>query len=77
MITISYIVVGIIAGFVASKITSGKGKGCLMDLILGIIGGVVGGWVLNLLDITWGGPFSNIGTSILGAIIVLWIWNKL
>ncbi len=76
-LTIGYILVGIMAGFVASKITSGEGKGCCMDLFLGIIGSVVGGWVLNFLNITWGGPFSNFGTSVLGAVIVLWIWNKL
>ena len=76
-LTIGYILVGIMAGFVASKITSGEGKGCCMDLFLGIIGSVVGGWVLNFLNITWGGTFSNFGTSVLGAVIVLWIWNKL
>ena len=77
VISLSYIVVGIIAGFVASKLTSGHGKGCLMDLVLGIIGGLVGGWLLDLFGITWGGPFSNIGTAILGAVVVLWVWNKL
>lgn len=76
-LTIGYIIVGILAGYIASRITSGEGKGCCMDLFIGVIGGVVGGWVLNLLGITWGGPFSNIGTSILGAVLVLWLWNKI
>lgn len=76
-LTIGYILVGIMAGFVASKLTSGEGKGCCMDFFLGVLGGVVGGWLLDLLGITWGGPFSNFGTSVLGAVVVLWIWNKL
>jgi uncharacterized membrane protein YeaQ/YmgE (transglycosylase-associated protein family) len=76
-LTIGYIIVGILAGYIASRITSGEGKGCCMDLFIGVIGGVVGGWVLNLLGITWGGPFSNIGTSVLGAVLVLWLWNKI
>lgn len=76
-LTIGYILVGILAGFVASKLTSGEGKGCCMDLVIGIIGSVVGGWVLDVLNITWGGPFSNFGTAVVGAIIVLWVWNKL
>ena len=74
---LGYIIVGILAGYVASRITNGQGKGCCMDFFLGVLGSVVGGWVLNLLGITWGGPFSNFGTSVLGAVLVLWIWNKI
>ena len=76
-LTLGYIIVGIPAGYVASRITNGQGKGCCMDFFLGVLGSVVGGWVLNLLGITWGGPFSNFGTSVLGAVLVLWIWNKI
>ena len=76
-LTLGYIIVGILAGYVASRITSGEGKGCCADFFIGVLGSVIGGWVLNILGITWGGPFSNFGTSVLGAIIVLWIWNKI
>ena len=76
-LTLGYIIVGILAGYVASRITNGQAKGCCMDFFLGVLGSVVGGWVLNLLGITWGGPFSNFGTSVLGAVLVLWIWNKI
>ncbi len=76
-LTLGYVIVGILAGYIASRIYSGEGKGCCMHFFLGVLGSVVGGWLLNLLGITWGGPFSNFGTSIIGAVVVLWVWNKI
>lgn len=75
---IEAIITGILAGFIASKLTGGEGKGCWIDLFLGLIGGVVGNWLLGLLGITWEpGWLSNIGTAVIGAVAVLWLWNKL
>jgi uncharacterized membrane protein YeaQ/YmgE (transglycosylase-associated protein family) len=72
------IVVGILAGFIASKITGGEGKGCWIDLFLGLVGGVVGKWLFDFFGIHWEpGWLSSIGTATIGAVIVLWIWNKL
>lgn len=71
------IIIGIIAGYIASRLTSGQGKGCLVDLFLGVLGGIVGGFLFQLLDISWGGTIGQIGTSAVGAIVVLWLWNKL
>lgn len=74
---IGYILIGILAGYIASRITSGEGKGCLIDLFLGVVGSVVGPWLLGLLNITWGGTIGQIGTSVVGAVVVLWLWSKL
>ena len=75
---IEAIIVGILAGFIASKLTGGEGKGCWIDLFLGLLGGVVGKWLLGLLGITWEPSWlSNIGTAVIGAVVVLWIWTKL
>ena len=75
---IEAIITGILAGFIAAKLTGGEGKGCWIDLFLGLVGGVVGNWLLGLLGISWQPSwFSNIGTAVIGAVIVLWIWNKL
>ena len=69
--TIIFIVVGCLAGFVAGKIMRGGGFGFIVNLVLGVIGGLVGGWVLNLLGVTWGGFWGQLGTAIIGAIIIL------
>jgi uncharacterized membrane protein YeaQ/YmgE (transglycosylase-associated protein family) len=63
---ITWIVVGLIAGWLAGQVMKGGGYGVLVDIILGILGGVLGGWVFGLLGIWPGG-------GILGAIIVSFV----
>lgn len=71
------IIVGILAGFVASKLFKDEGSGCLIDLLLGLVGGWLGGNVLSWLGITWGGVIGQIGTAIVGAVLLLWIVSLL
>lgn len=68
---------GAIAGFIAAKLYGGKGKGCIVNLILGLVGGAFGGWLgsaVGIFPVTWLGEMV---VSIVGAIIILWLWNKL
>jgi len=75
---IAGIIIGILAGFLASKFTNGEGKGCLMNFILGIIGGGVGGWLFSLLGISASpNVIGELVTATVGAVVVLWIWNKI
>ncbi len=69
--TIIFIAIGCLAGFVAGKIMRGGGFGFIVNSVLGIIGGVVGGWLLSLLNITWGGMLGQIGTAVIGAMVIL------
>lgn len=71
------IITGILTGFIASKLFNGKGKGCIMNFILGVIGGAFGGWLFSLLNISWGGWIGEIGTGVVGAVVLLWFWNKM
>jgi uncharacterized membrane protein YeaQ/YmgE (transglycosylase-associated protein family) len=56
----------------------GEGQGLFLNIALGIVGAIVGGFLYSLV---LGGPGVtgvNIGSiivSIIGAIIVLWIYN--
>ena len=52
-------------------------QGCLVDLLLGIVGGWVGGNVLGWLGVSWDGTVGQIGTAVVGAVLVLWIWAKI
>jgi uncharacterized membrane protein YeaQ/YmgE (transglycosylase-associated protein family) len=71
---ISWIVVGLIAGWLAGQVMKGRGYGVLVDIILGILGGIVGGWVFGVLGI-WpgGGIIGSIIVSFIGAVILVWI----
>ena len=70
---IGSIIVGCIAGFLAGKIMKGKGYGCLLNIVLGIVGGVIGGKALEVCGIEWGGFIGQIGTAIIGAVLILWV----
>ena len=78
MSIIGWIILGLIAGFIASKIVGGEGQGIFLNIALGIVGAIVGGFLYSLV---LGGPGVtgvNIGSiivSIIGAIIVLWVYN--
>jgi uncharacterized membrane protein YeaQ/YmgE (transglycosylase-associated protein family) len=52
---VTWILVGLIAGWLAGQVMKGGGYGVLVDIILGILGGVLGGWVFGLLGIWPGG----------------------
>lgn len=69
--TIIFIAIGCLAGFLAGKIMRGGGFGFILNSVLGIVGGVVGGWLLSLLKISWGGLLGQIGTAVIGAVVVL------
>ena len=74
---IGYLIIGALAGFVASKIYKKEGSGCLINLLLGIVGGWLGGEVLGWLGITATRSIGNFVVAVIGAIILLWLWNKL
>ena len=80
MSIIAWIVLGLIAGFIASKIVEGSGQGFFLNMALGIVGALVGGFLYAQV---LGGPGVtgvNIGSiivSIIGAIVVLWIYNAI
>jgi uncharacterized membrane protein YeaQ/YmgE (transglycosylase-associated protein family) len=76
---IGWIVIGLIAGVVARWLMPGPDPmGWLGTIVLGIVGSLVGGTILNLL--TGGGlelsPAGILG-SILGALLVLFIWRRM
>ena len=76
---IGWIIIGLIAGAIARWLMPGPDPmGWLGTIVLGIVGSLVGGTLLNLL---FGGglELSAAGFlgSILGALIVLFLWRRM
>ena len=67
------LLLGCLAGFCAGKLMKGGGYGLIMNCILGLFGGVLGGWLFDMLGIAWGGLLGQLGTAIIGAVVILWI----
>lgn len=78
---IGMLIVGLIAGALARLILPGKDPmGLLMTALLGIVGSFVGGFIGTLIWHTEGASYFRSGgivLSILGAILVLWIWRMI
>jgi uncharacterized membrane protein YeaQ/YmgE (transglycosylase-associated protein family) len=70
---LTWIIVGLIAGWLAGQVMKGGGYGILVDIILGILGGILGGWVFGLLGLHAGGLTGSIVVSFVGAVILVWI----
>ena len=79
MSIISWIILGLIAGFIGSKIVNREGQGFWLDIALGIIGALVGGYLFAFFGATGvtGLNIWSIIVAIVGSVVVLWVYNAL
>jgi uncharacterized membrane protein YeaQ/YmgE (transglycosylase-associated protein family) len=72
---LSWIIVGLIAGFLAGQVMRGGGYGLIGDIIVGVLGGVIGGWIASYF-FHIGDPMSGINwqsilIAFVGAILLI------
>lgn len=78
---LGWIIFGLIAGAIAKMLRPGSDPGgWLITIIIGILGSILGGFIADIIgfakpDAFW--SFSNWVFSIVGAIILLFIYSKL
>lgn len=74
MSVLSWIVLGLLAGWIAKALLPGRQpQGCLITTVVGIVGAAIGGWIgtqlgwgdVNALDI------RGLALSVLGAVVFL------
>jgi len=77
MSIISWIILGLIAGFIGSKIVDSQGQGFWLNIALGIVGALVGGFLFSLFGSTGvtGLNMWSIVVAIVGAVVVLLLYN--
>jgi len=75
MSILSWIVVGLIAGWLAGMVMKGGGYGLIGDIIVGVIGGLLGGWIATrFLHIKAGMSGINLESILVafcGAVVLL------
>jgi uncharacterized membrane protein YeaQ/YmgE (transglycosylase-associated protein family) len=79
MSILSWIILGLIAGFIGSKIVDKQGQGFWLNIALGIIGALVGGFLFSLFGssgVTGLNIWSMI-VAIVGSVVVLLIYNAM
>ena len=74
MDSLTWIIVGLVAGVLASFVMGG-GFGLVGDIIIGIIGAFVGGWLFSQLGVS--SPFAGLAGTIfvafIGAVVLLFV----
>ena len=74
---LSWIVVGLIAGWLAGQVMRGGSYGLVGDIVLGIIGGLVGGYLAGALfgvaDAVNGINVLSIVVAFVGAMLLIWL----
>jgi uncharacterized membrane protein YeaQ/YmgE (transglycosylase-associated protein family) len=77
MSIISWIILGLIAGFIGSKIVNKQGQGMLLDIALGIVGAIVGGVIFSFFGATGitGLNIWSMIVAIVGSVVVLWAYH--
>ncbi len=70
---LSWIVLGLVAGWVASKIT-GRAQGCCLNVVVGIVGAFLGGMLMQFVTgrgFSIGFNLPSFAVAIIGAVILL------
>ncbi len=78
---LSWIIVGLIAGWLAGELMRGSGFGVLGDIIVGIVGALLGGFIATALfgvpDPLTGIDITTIIVAFLGSVILIAIARAL
>ena len=81
MNVLTWIVVGLIAGWLAGVAVKGGGFGIVGDIIVGVVGALLGGFLaskmLNIADPVSGFNLETILVAFLGSVLVIFILRLL
>jgi uncharacterized membrane protein YeaQ/YmgE (transglycosylase-associated protein family) len=79
MSIISWIVLGLIAGFIGSKLVNKTGEGFVLDIALGIVGALIGGWLFSLFGMhgVTGLNIYSLIVAIIGAVVFLVVYHAI
>jgi uncharacterized membrane protein YeaQ/YmgE (transglycosylase-associated protein family) len=77
MSILSWILLGLIAGFLGSKIVNRHGEGIFLDIILGIVGAVAGGYLFSFFGagLVTGLNLYSVLVATAGAVLVLVVYH--
>ena len=79
MSIVSWVVLGLIAGFIGSKLVNKSGEGFFLDIALGIVGAVIGGWLFSLFGMrgVTGLNIYSLIVAVIGAVVFLVVYHAI
>ena len=74
---ISWIVLGLVAGFIGSKLVNKTGEGLIRDVLLGVVGAIIGGYLFNLFGASGvtGLNLYSVFVAVVGAVVFLVVYH--
>jgi uncharacterized membrane protein YeaQ/YmgE (transglycosylase-associated protein family) len=70
---ISWLVVGLIAGWLAGMVMKGGGYGILGDIVVGLIGSLIGGFLTGFFMHGAAGFWGSVVVAFIGAVVLIGI----
>lgn len=76
---VSWIVLGLVAGFIGSKLVNKTGEGLIRDILLGVVGAIIGGYLFNLFGASGvtGLNLYSVLVAVVGAVVFLVAYHAL
>jgi uncharacterized membrane protein YeaQ/YmgE (transglycosylase-associated protein family) len=76
---ISWIVLGLVAGFIGSKLVNKSGEGLIRDVLLGVVGAIIGGYLFNLFGApgVTGLNLYSVLVAVVGAVAFLVVYHTI
>lgn len=72
---LTFLIVGLIAGWIADMLVKNSSFGLIGDLVIGVIGAFIGGFIFSALGIDAYGLLGNIIMAVVGAVVLLLLLN--
>jgi uncharacterized membrane protein YeaQ/YmgE (transglycosylase-associated protein family) len=76
---ITWIILGLLAGYIGSKLVNNRGEGIILDTFIGIVGAVVGGYIFHFFHArgVTGLNLWSILVAVIGSVVTLTIWHAI
>jgi uncharacterized membrane protein YeaQ/YmgE (transglycosylase-associated protein family) len=76
---LTWIVLGLLAGFIGSKIVNKRGEGVILDVVLGIVGAIVGGWIFTTFGASGvtGLNLYSLVVAVIGSVVLLVVYHAI
>lgn len=74
---IMIIIIGLVAGYLAGQIWKGRGFGLIGNLAVGVAGSFLGKFLFGIIGFGVHGIIAQVIAAIVGALILLWVINKI
>ena len=71
---VTFILIGLVAGWLAGQLVKGGGFGAIGDIVVGVVGALLGGVLFRSLGVSGGGGLlGSIIVATIGAVVLIFI----